>query len=110
MGLLRLLFFALAFGPLAAGSALAQQPVQPLPRLGGCPLGYYASGSYCVPSKGGNRRGAIEKSGKSCPLGFYSSGNYCLSSPGSNREAIEKVGTSCPLGWYSSGNYCIKSR
>ncbi|MFM7548998.1 MAG: hypothetical protein ACKO8I_09010 [Cyanobacteriota bacterium] len=80
MGRFRLLFFALAFGRLAAGGALAQQPVQPLPRLGGCPLGYYASGSYC------------------------------LSSPGSKREAIEKVGSSCPLGWFSSGGYCIKSR
>jgi hypothetical protein len=38
----------------ASGGALAQQPVRPLPRMGGCPLGYYASGSYCVPSKGGN--------------------------------------------------------
>jgi len=90
-------------------AALAQQPVRPLPKLGGCPLGYYASGSYCVPSKSGNTRGAIEKSDSSCPLGFYSSGNYCVSSPSSTREAIQKVGTSCPLGWYSSGGYCVKN-
>jgi len=80
MGLRPLLFIAPAVGPLAAGGTLAQQPVQPLPRLGGC------------------------------PLGFYASGNTCLSSPGSKREAIEKVGTSCPLGWFTSGSYCIKSR
>ena len=75
--------FALLLSLAAAGLAnpvLAQQPVQPLPRVGSCPLGYYASGSYCV------------------------------SSPGSNREAIEKVGKSCPLGLYSSSSYCIKSR
>ena len=96
---------------LSAGSAaLGQQPVQPLPKVGGCPLGYYSSGNYCVPSKSDNTRGAIEKSGKSCPLGFYSSGNYCLSSPSSNREAIQKTGKSCPLGWFSSGSYCVKSR
>ena len=95
---------------LAAGSGLAQHPVQPLPRSGGCPLGYYASGSYCVPSKGGNSRGAIEKIGNSCPLGFYASGNTCVSSPGNNREAIQRTGNACPLGWYSSGSYCIKSR
>jgi len=66
---------------LSAGSAaLAQQPVQPLPKVGGCPLGYYASGSYCVPSKSGNTRGAIEKSGNSCPLGWFSSGSYCVKS------------------------------
>jgi len=51
---------------LAGGGALAQQPVRPLPRVGGCPVGYYTSGSYCVPSKSGNTRGAIEKAGNSC--------------------------------------------
>ena len=104
------LLFACAIAALAAGSALAQQPVQPLPKVGGCPLGYYSSGDYCVPSSGGNTRGAIEKSGAGCPLGFYSSGNYCLSSPSNEREAIQKSGKGCPLGWYSSGGYCVKSR
>jgi hypothetical protein len=88
--------------------AVAQQPVQPLPKVGGCPLGYYSSGSYCVPSKGDRTPGALQKSG-SCPLGFYASGNYCVSSPNSTREAIQKSGKSCPLGWYSSGSYCVKS-
>jgi len=100
----------LALAALAAGSGLAQQPVQPLPKVGGCPLGYYSSGSYCVPSKSGNTRGALEKSGSGCPLGFYASGNYCVSSPSNNREAIQKTGNSCPLGWYSSGSYCVKNR
>jgi hypothetical protein len=104
------LLLACAIAALAAGSALAQQPVQPLPKVGGCPLGYYSSSGYCVPSKGGNTRGAIEKSGAGCPLGFYSSGNYCLSSPSNERKAIQKTGKSCPLGWYSSGGYCVKSR
>ena len=91
--------------------ALGQQPVRPLPKVGGCPLGYYSSGSYCVPSQSGNTRGAIEKmGGSSCPLGFYSSGNYCLSSPNNTREAIQKTGSSCPLGWFSSGSYCVKNR
>jgi len=74
------LLFALATGAVLTGSALAQQPVRPLPKLGGCPLGY------------------------------YSSGNDCLSSPSNNREAIEKTGKSCPLGWFSSGSYGMKSR
>jgi hypothetical protein len=91
-------------------AALAQQPVRPLPKAGSCPLGYYSSGSYCVPSTSSNTRGAIEKVGGSCPLGFYSSGNYCVSSPSNNREAIEKTGKACPVGWFSSGNYCVKSR
>ena len=68
------LLFALAGGALLSGSALAQQPVQPTPKVGGCPLGYY------VPSKGSNTRGAIEKRGAGCPLGWYSSGNYCVKS------------------------------
>ena len=95
---------------LMTGTALAQQPVQPLPKVGSCPLGYYSSGGYCVPSSGGNSRGAIEKREAGCPLGFYSSGNYCLSSPSNDREAIQKSGKGCPLGWYSSGGYCVKSR
>ena len=102
--------FALATGALLASSALAQQPVQPLPKAGSCPLGYYSYGGYCVPSSGGNSRGAIEKSGAGCPLGFYSSGSYCVSSPSNEREAIQKSGKGCPLGWYSSGSYCVKSR
>ena len=81
------LLLACTIAALAAGGALAQQPVQPLPKVGGCPLGYYSSGGYCVPSSGGNTRGAIEKSGAGCPLGFYSSGNYCLSSPSNERDA-----------------------
>ena len=109
MGRLPLLF-VVAISALSVGSALAQQPVRPLPKVGGCPLGYYSSGGYCVPSSGGNTRGAIEKSGAGCPLGFYSSGNYCLSSPSNEREAIQKTGNSCPLGWFSSGSYCVKSR
>jgi hypothetical protein len=63
-----------------------------------------------VPSKSGNARGAIEKTGNSCPLGFHTSGNDCLSSPSNNREAIQKTGNSCPLGWFSSGSYCVNSR
>ena len=38
----------------SVSAAIAQQPIQPLPKVGGCPLGYYSSGSYCVPSKSGN--------------------------------------------------------
>lgn len=91
-----------------ATTAFAQQPVQPLPKVGSCPLGYYSSGNYCVPSRSNSTRGAIEKSG-SCPLGFYSSGNYCVSTPSNSRQAIPKVGP-CPLGYYSSGNYCVQSR
>ena len=53
----------------------------PLPRVGSCPLGYYGSVDYCVPSRGSSE----------------------------SREAIQKVGATCPLGWYSSGNYCVKN-
>jgi hypothetical protein len=108
LGINRRVPWALLAG-LLAPAAMAQQPVQPLPKLGGCPLGYYSSGSYCVPSKNGNTRGAIQKSGTSCPIGFYSSGNYCVSSPSNNREAIRKQGNTCPLGWFSSAGYCVRN-
>jgi hypothetical protein len=32
--------------------ALLAALTQPLPKVGVCPLGYYASGSYCVPDVG----------------------------------------------------------
>ena len=56
------ILFSLLLSPIALtqGPALAQQPVQPLPKVGSCPLGYYSSGSYCVPSRSGNTRGALE--------------------------------------------------
>jgi len=103
----------LLFLPFALGTpigALAQQPVRPLPRLGSCPIGYFSSGSYCVPSRTGQVSGALEKVGGSCPIGFHSSSNYCISSPGNDREAIVKLGSSCPVGWFSSGSYCMRSR
>ena len=61
---------ALSLLSVMGSTALAQQPVQPLPRSGGCPLGYYSSGGYCVPSSGGNSRGAIEKMGSGLPAGL----------------------------------------
>jgi hypothetical protein len=50
----------------------------PLPYVGTCPLGYYRSGSYCVPSPAGVTRPAIQIEGASCPLGYYRSSNYCV--------------------------------
>jgi hypothetical protein len=70
-----------AFVALLATVARADPHAQPLPKVGSCPLGYYSSGSYCVPP-----------------------------TSGAAREAIQKVGNTCPLGWFNSGNYCVKSR
>jgi hypothetical protein len=39
-------------------TTLAQQPIRPITKTGNCPLGYYSSGNYCVPSSSGNTRGA----------------------------------------------------
>jgi len=75
---LPLFLAAMAAGLVSGTPVIAQQPVRPLPKVGGCPLGYYSSSGYCVPSKSGNTRGAIEKSGSSCPLGWFSSGSYCV--------------------------------
>jgi hypothetical protein len=59
--------------------ALAAVLAQPLPRINACPLGYYASGSYCVPSRNTTRQ-VIEKEGAFCPLGWYSASGYCVRS------------------------------
>jgi len=52
------------------------QLAQPLPRVSSCPMGYFISGAYCVPSR--NATNAIEKQGSSCPMGYYTSGSYCV--------------------------------
>ena len=50
----------------------------PLPYVGTCPLGYYRSSSYCVPSPDGLTKPAIQREGNTCPLGYYRSGEYCV--------------------------------
>ena len=75
MSVLRLavLCALLVFGPrVLAGE---QQPIQ---KLGTCPLGYFSSGQYCVPTSKQSKP-VIEKYG-TCPVGFYSAGNYCRKS------------------------------
>lgn len=47
----------------------------PVIKVGYCPLGWYSSGSYCVPSSSTSRP-IVEKKG-TCPLGWTTSGNYC---------------------------------
>jgi hypothetical protein len=107
----RTLAFWVAVGlALTLGIKAAHSSPMPLPKVGSCPLGYYAASGYCVPSRSPHTGEAIQKSGGSCPLGYYSSGNYCVSNPRNRQEAIQKTGSSCPLGWLSSGAYCVKNR
>ena len=46
-----LLLLALLGSIAASTAALAQQPVRPLPKVGGCTLGWFSSGRYCVKSR-----------------------------------------------------------
>jgi hypothetical protein len=64
-------------------SALAQSI--PIQQSGGyCPLGYYSSSGYCVPSYGNPRKWSVNAApNTACPLGTYKSGNYCTKSYGS---------------------------
>ncbi|MEB3353340.1 MAG: hypothetical protein VKM34_03785 [Cyanobacteriota bacterium] len=36
---------------LVSGSAQAQRPVRPLPKVGGCTLGWFNPGSTCIKSR-----------------------------------------------------------
>jgi hypothetical protein len=59
--------------------AIAQQPQQVLqPKQLGqrCPVGWMASGSYCVPGSD-KAPAAIPKNGW-CPAGWRKSGSYCI--------------------------------
>lgn len=92
-------------GLLQPTMSMAQQPVRPLPRRGGCPSDYSSWGDYCLPNA--SATGAIERVGAYCPSGFETQGAFCVSFP-NGREAIQKVGYSCPPDWDGSGNYCLK--
>ena len=52
---------------------------EPLVKNGGCPLGYYADGAYCIFARRHNidARTAVEKVGK-CPPGYYEDRSYCV--------------------------------
>lgn len=50
---------------------------QPLVRIGTCPLGYYGSGTYCVPSTPKQPGPLPLQRYNMCPLGYYTTGNYC---------------------------------
>lgn len=86
---------------------VATPEVQPILKSGSCPVGYYTSGNYCVPS-GKQSHFAIPNRG-SCPAGYYNSGDYCIASSENSRMAIPKAG-SCPSGYYNSGSYCLSSK
>jgi len=75
---MKALFF-LALLPMAS---FAQS--MPVPRVGnGCPLGFYASGGYCMPSASNRNQWAVVKEKQqSCPLGSYVSGSYCVKNYG----------------------------
>jgi hypothetical protein len=74
--MLKTLIIAIVLLPMLA---IAQQSEQrPQPRRPGqwCPVGWLASGSYCVPGSD-KAPAAIPKNGW-CPAGWRESGSYCI--------------------------------
>lgn len=78
----------------------------PVPRLGFCPSGYYASGNYCVPSN--KRSGAAVTRSGFCPSGYHASGNYCVANNLTSGKILLKNGF-CPNGYHMSGSYCVEN-
>ena len=63
------------FVALLAGAANAATPV---PRSGKfCPLGYYYTSAYCVPTKA-TKTQAFPRESDPCPLGSYIQADYCV--------------------------------
>jgi hypothetical protein len=89
-----------------AAPAQAAPPAQPLARLGSCPVGYFASGAYCVPTA--SARFALPRDG-SCPVGYYASGAYCVAASEHAALALPRRGA-CPAGYFASAQYCVQSR
>jgi hypothetical protein len=73
---------ALLVVALLPASALAQTiPIQQVGKS--CPLGYYSSSGYCVPSSGNRDKWSVgNPANVPCPLGTYKSGSYCTKSYG----------------------------
>jgi hypothetical protein len=51
---------------------------QPFVNQGGCPSGYYLSGSFCTPLNKDSRPAVPRPLGASCPSGWYASGSGCV--------------------------------
>ena len=53
----------------------------------------------------------ITQINSTCPLGYYSSSGYCLPSRNirPSNQSINSTGSSCPLGMYSNNGYCTRS-
>jgi len=76
------------------------------PGGGGCPNGYYPSGSACVPNSSAKYAFA-NPGGGGCPNGYYPSGNACVASSDNSCNAFYSNGGSCPNGFYPSGRSCV---
>ena len=50
----------------------------PFVNQGGCPSGYYTSGSFCGPPNKDSRPAVPKPPGASCPFGWYQSGAACV--------------------------------
>ena len=50
----------------------------PFVNQGGCPSGYYTSGSFCGPLNKDSRPAVPKPPGASCPSGWYQSGAACV--------------------------------
>ena len=49
----------------------------PVVKVGTCPLGWYTSGSYCIPARATSP--AIIPKQQTCPLDWSTAGKYCRS-------------------------------
>lgn len=79
------IYFGLGASVFFVSSLVLAGSTTPITREGStCPAGYYRSGSYCVPSSGGDSgytsRTAVVRQGPTCPPGYFRSGSYCLDS------------------------------
>jgi hypothetical protein len=74
-----LVVLALSYSPASAQQQPRSGEAQPFVRgAGGCPSGYYSSGSFCTPLNRDSRPAVLRPPGASCPSGWYSSGGACV--------------------------------
>ena len=52
----------------------------------------------------------IPRKGQFCPIDYYRTGEYCIPSKSTTPSAIRTINKTCPIGTYTQSDYCINAQ
>lgn len=88
------------------GTAVLAEPPS-IPNHGLCPLGYWRSGSLCVPIDP-RAPPAVPKGAGLCSPGSWQSGSYCVPVDPRTPTAMPKAAEPCPSGYRLKSRACVR--